>query len=273
MTARAAPGFTLIETLVALVVLSIVLSPVYAIMGGGLRQAKRDEDRLLLAMVAENLLARARLDLYPARGAITGEIAGGVRWSIDSVPYRVPLPPGLADGDRREDAATDRGGAFGQGGGSSFGSGGGGSSSFGGGGSSSGNGGSSFGSGGGSSFGSGGSSFGSGGDQGGSSFGRSGGGSSFGTGDDRGGFGGGDSSSGSGLGEGSGFGQDGESGGGRDSDTASGPGSRDESRQSQRRPLQLRVLQVVVQRGEERFALESLVPVPQERERGLPTQP
>jgi prepilin-type N-terminal cleavage/methylation domain-containing protein len=229
-----AAGFTLIETLVAFVVLSIVLSTVYGIMGGGLRQAKRDEDRLLLAAVAENLLVRARLDLFPARGPISGEIAGGVRWTITSTPYVLPVPPTPDEPDRREPF----GGSDGDGG-----------------------------------------SFGRGGDEDSSSFGRdSAGGSSFGNDDDE-AFGrqGRDMSAERDTGERPAFGDEDlsreEDSGGQEARDSGDGGVGDEARERERQPLRLRVLTVVVVRGEERFALESLAPVPQERERGLRPQP
>ncbi|MGD9508255.1 MAG: hypothetical protein AB7I59_06820 [Geminicoccaceae bacterium] len=59
-------------------------------MGNGLRTAHRDEDRLLLGLVAQNLLTRSQLDLKPTEGAITGDIEGGLRWRIESQPYPVP---------------------------------------------------------------------------------------------------------------------------------------------------------------------------------------
>ena len=83
-------GFTLLETLVALAILGVVMSGVYAVIGSGLRVAHRDEDRLLLGLVAQNLLARSHLDLNPREGALSGDIGGGLRWRIESEPYEVP---------------------------------------------------------------------------------------------------------------------------------------------------------------------------------------
>jgi type II secretion system protein I len=86
-----AAGFTLLETLVALALLGIVLTTVFGLIGSGLRAAHRDEDRLLLALVAQNLLARSRLDLTPTGdGPLSGDIGGGLRWRIDSQPYEPP---------------------------------------------------------------------------------------------------------------------------------------------------------------------------------------
>ncbi|MFO1047726.1 MAG: prepilin-type N-terminal cleavage/methylation domain-containing protein [Geminicoccaceae bacterium] len=83
-------GFTLLETLVALAILGVIMTTVYAVIGSGLRMAHRDEDRLLLGLVAQNLLARSRLDLNPKDGPMTGDIDGGLRWRIEAEPYPVP---------------------------------------------------------------------------------------------------------------------------------------------------------------------------------------
>jgi prepilin-type N-terminal cleavage/methylation domain-containing protein len=113
-------GFTLLEALVALAMIGVVLSTVYDVIGSGLRTAHRDEDRLLLGLVAQNLLVRSRLDLDPAGGALSGDIDGGLRWRIESEPYVVPkdiLPEAPPAGDKpllppREEVAekpgTDR---------------------------------------------------------------------------------------------------------------------------------------------------------------------
>lgn len=107
-------GFTLIETLVALAIVGMVLTTVYGVFGSGLRAASRDEDRLLLALVAQNLMARSHFDLFPAEGALTGDIGGGLRWRIEGEPYALPegllpeAPAAEADDDafgaERDDA-------------------------------------------------------------------------------------------------------------------------------------------------------------------------
>lgn len=115
---RREDGFTLVETLVALAILGVVLSTVFAVFGNGLRGAHRDEDRLLLALVAQNLLARSRLDYLPDDGALSGDIGDGLRWRIESEPYELPeglLPeapeePDLLGPAEGAGAASGRGG-------------------------------------------------------------------------------------------------------------------------------------------------------------------
>jgi type II secretion system protein I len=115
-------GFTLLETLVALAILGVVLATVFDIFGQGLRAAHRNEDRLLLALVAQNLMARSRLDYRPGDGELRGDIDGGLRWTITSEPYEPPanlLPevrgPRSTNGlDRRDGTFDSEGGGFGE---------------------------------------------------------------------------------------------------------------------------------------------------------------
>jgi type II secretion system protein I len=117
-------GFTLLEMLVALAILGVVLVTVYGIFGNGLRGASRDEDRLLLALVAQNLLVRGRLDLDARQGPIQGDIQGGLRWEITSEPYKLPEgllpeapPPGAEEPRLLGDEARTANGQERQGGG------------------------------------------------------------------------------------------------------------------------------------------------------------
>lgn len=116
-------GFTLLETLVALAILGVVLTTVFDVFGQGLRAAHRDEDRLLLAMVAQNLMARSRLDYNPGGGTLSGDIEGGLRWEITSAPYEPPpnlLPERPEPTTTRQlDRRRDERGGFGSSGGSS----------------------------------------------------------------------------------------------------------------------------------------------------------
>jgi type II secretion system protein I len=103
-------GFTLLEALVALAILGVVMATVFGVIGSGLRSAHRDEDRLLLGLVAQNLLARSRLDLNPAAGALSGDIGGGLRWRIESEPYVLPddiLPEAPKEQDRPSLSSPD----------------------------------------------------------------------------------------------------------------------------------------------------------------------
>ena len=111
-----AAGFTLLETLVALAILGVVMATVFGVIGSGLRSAHRDEDRLLLGLVAENLLVRSHLDLNPIEGTRSGDIGGGLRWRIESEPYVLPkdiLPerPTASDDSMTSFAKAGKGGA------------------------------------------------------------------------------------------------------------------------------------------------------------------
>lgn len=79
-TDRRAAGFTLLETLVALVLLGAVMGTVFSLISTVLQGSRRDEERLRLAWVAENLMVRSGLDLQPPTSGTTRQ---GVSWRID----------------------------------------------------------------------------------------------------------------------------------------------------------------------------------------------
>lgn len=83
-------GFTLIEIMVALAVLGLVLVAVFRIYGTGILSVGRGVDELRLALAAEAVLARTRLDLDPRQGRAEGSI-DGIDWLMEARP--MPLPP------------------------------------------------------------------------------------------------------------------------------------------------------------------------------------
>ncbi|HMR31467.1 MAG TPA: prepilin-type N-terminal cleavage/methylation domain-containing protein [Geminicoccaceae bacterium] len=98
-------GFTLIEVMVALAVLGIVLAAIFRIYGTGILSVGRGVDELRLALAAEAVLERTRLDLDPRQGHAEGNI-DGIDWLMEARP--VPLPPGSG---RTPARTSDRTGA------------------------------------------------------------------------------------------------------------------------------------------------------------------
>jgi len=82
MTARAEAGFTLLEMLVALAVLSLGALALLNLAGENTRQAGAVESRLFAGIVAENQAVEAlTAPVPPALGQASGEtIAGGQPW-------------------------------------------------------------------------------------------------------------------------------------------------------------------------------------------------
>ena len=110
--AAAQRGFTLIETLVALAVLGTVMSVVYGMVSDQLRRIGRGDERVTLALFAENLLARTDLDLGRPGAPVTGSTADGLRWTIERIPVPLPPLPPLDAGaaDATDGPAADAGG-------------------------------------------------------------------------------------------------------------------------------------------------------------------
>jgi prepilin-type N-terminal cleavage/methylation domain-containing protein len=92
-------GFTLIEVLVALAVLGLVLTAVFRIYGSGVLAVGHGIDELRLALAAEALLQRTRLDLDPRMGGAEGRLEDGIDWRMQARP--LPTPPPLPDRESR----------------------------------------------------------------------------------------------------------------------------------------------------------------------------
>lgn len=89
MTAsRQQRGFTLIEVLVAFMILAISLSVIFRIFSDGLRNVAISEDYAQAMLVAEAQLASAGLDEPLLDGVTAGEWDTRFRWQRVVEPYR-----------------------------------------------------------------------------------------------------------------------------------------------------------------------------------------
>lgn len=75
-------GFTLLETLVALVIVAVVIGGALRALGAGIRGTERAEGDLAMARLAERVLDQARLDLRLGRGGESSGSSGGLEWEL-----------------------------------------------------------------------------------------------------------------------------------------------------------------------------------------------
>jgi general secretion pathway protein I len=85
MMKRASSGFSLIEVLVAFVILALTLSVVMRIFSGGLRNVALADEYSRAVLLAESRLAE--LGAQPLEGAARGEFDGKYRWSSTVHPW------------------------------------------------------------------------------------------------------------------------------------------------------------------------------------------
>lgn len=78
--ARDQRGFTLIEVLIAFVVLAMLLGAIYQTFSSGLNASARAERRAVAALHAQSVLATIGADGPISQGEATGELDGGYRW-------------------------------------------------------------------------------------------------------------------------------------------------------------------------------------------------
>jgi prepilin-type N-terminal cleavage/methylation domain-containing protein len=94
MSRRGANGFTLIEVLVALVILGLVLGACYRLLSTGLKSVAEADGLIRAVLVAESLLADASQRTDP-RDAQSDLALDGYRCSVAVVPYddaEMPAP-------------------------------------------------------------------------------------------------------------------------------------------------------------------------------------
>lgn len=77
-------GFTLLEILVALVLLTLTFGVLMRIFSGGVRQADVAESHVHALAIAQNQLTAAGVEIPLAEGERMGEAAPGYRWRVIS---------------------------------------------------------------------------------------------------------------------------------------------------------------------------------------------
>ena len=76
-------GFTLIEVLVALAILSVSLATLLGIFMEGLERTRQNQDEMAARVLAQSLLAQAGAVERPQLGAKTGRTSAGLLWRLD----------------------------------------------------------------------------------------------------------------------------------------------------------------------------------------------
>ncbi|HEY1630516.1 MAG TPA: prepilin-type N-terminal cleavage/methylation domain-containing protein [Rhizomicrobium sp.] len=80
-------GFTLLEVLVSLAILSVSLATLLGIFSLGLSRARQNEDEMGARTLAQALIAQADAVANPQLGARGGQAGGGYRWQLELKPY------------------------------------------------------------------------------------------------------------------------------------------------------------------------------------------
>lgn len=83
-------GFTLIEVLVALVILGLSVGGVLAAIANGLSLAHRGKGELAASALAQSLLDRVGRDLPLEDGERSGLAEDGLNWRLTVAPYGAP---------------------------------------------------------------------------------------------------------------------------------------------------------------------------------------
>lgn len=83
-------GFTLLETLVALAILSLALVALFRTVSDGLGGVRRTDEHVRAVAIAQSLLERAGADQKLDEGIVTGAAESLFRWTIRTTAYAVP---------------------------------------------------------------------------------------------------------------------------------------------------------------------------------------
>ena len=80
-------GFTVLEALIGLTILSIVTAAVLSLISAGLRLNERSREDLTSALQARAILNRVGLDILLEPGRHTGSLPDGCVWRLEITPF------------------------------------------------------------------------------------------------------------------------------------------------------------------------------------------
>jgi general secretion pathway protein I len=83
-------GFTLIEVLVALAILSVSLATLLGIFMEGLERTRQNQDEMAARVLAQSLLAQSDAVANPQLGTRTGYANAGMQWRLDLRSFGQP---------------------------------------------------------------------------------------------------------------------------------------------------------------------------------------
>jgi general secretion pathway protein I len=87
---KAQDGFTLLEILVAFIILALATGTIMSMFGSSFMRVATSENERLAALSARSLLARVGSDVPLEPAVRNGEMPGRIRWSVTIQPYDQP---------------------------------------------------------------------------------------------------------------------------------------------------------------------------------------
>jgi general secretion pathway protein I len=84
-------GFTLLEVLVALAILSVSLATLLGIFSMNLDRARQSEAEMGARTLAQSLIAQTDVVIDPKLGSRSGRADGGFSWRVDLKPFAPAL--------------------------------------------------------------------------------------------------------------------------------------------------------------------------------------